>query len=67
MRDHLENMTLLTPNHSFQTCGVPAALKSTIIPKKCGGLEALKSAIIPKKCGRKYSSGGQEGDILKTH
>ena len=44
-------MSLLTPNHSFMTCGGPEAFTSTTIFMKCGG---------------KTSSGGQERYILKT-
>ena len=46
------SMPLLTPNHSFRTCGGP---------------EAVTSATTTKKCCGKTSSGGQEGYILKTH
>ena len=44
-------MPLLTPNHSYKTCGGP---------------EAFTSTTILKKCGAKTSSERQECYILKT-
>ena len=46
------SMPLLTPNHSFRTCGGPEAFGSTECFEKCGG---------------KSSSRGQKLHILKTH
>ena len=35
------SMPLLTPHHSFKTCGGPVALSSTTTFMKCGGKLAL--------------------------
>ena len=46
------SMPLLTPNHSFKTCGGPEVLTSTIIFRKCG----VKTSLRRHEC-----------HILKTH